>query len=50
MDDNKVIADKTKEKIGKLSRTTGKQHIFLGMEIKFIGGKKVTVYTPHHVG
>ena len=59
MDDNKVsnrddsvnsiISDKSEEKFGKLSHTTGNKHKFLGMEIKFIGGKKYTMSTPHHV-
>ena len=51
MDDkvNSIIADKIEEKIGNLSRTTGKEHTFLGMDIKFIGGKKVAVSTTHHV-
>ena len=46
---NSMIADKTEENFGKLSRTTGKKHVFFGMDIKFIGGKKFTVSTPHHV-
>ena len=37
------------KKIGKISHTTGHKHTFLGIYIKFIGGKKVTVSTPHHV-
>ena len=59
MDDNKVshmdenvnsiIAANIEEKIGKLSHTTGKKHTLLGMDIEFIGGKKVTVSTPHHI-
>ena len=53
MDDNKVshmyasvnsmISDKIEEKIGKLSRTTGNNHTFFGIDIKFIGGKKFAV-------
>ena len=46
---NLIISDKIEEKFGKLSHTTGKKHKFLGMEIKFIGGKKYTVSTPHYV-
>ena len=51
MDDNvnSMIADKIEGNFGNLSRTTGKKHIFLGMDIKFIGGNKVTFSTPHHV-
>ena len=49
MDDNvnSMIADKIKEKFEKLSRTTGKKHSSFGMDIKFIGGKKVAVSTPY---
>ena len=60
MDDNKVshmddnvnsmISDKIGEKFGKLYHTTGTNHTFLGMGIKFVGGNKSTVSTPHHVG
>ena len=46
---NPIIADKIEEKIGKIYHTTGKKHTFLDMEIEFIGGKKFTVSTPHHV-
>ena len=46
---NSMIADKIEENFGKLSCTTGKKHTFLGMDIEFIGGKKVTVSTTHHV-
>ena len=44
-----MIADKIEEAFGKLSRTTGKKHKFLGTNIEVIRGKKVTVSTPHHV-
>ena len=44
-----MIADKIEETFGNLSRRTGKNHTFLGMDINFIGGKKVPVSTPHHV-
>ena len=47
--DNPMIADKTKETFGRLSRTIGNIHISLGMDIMFIGGNKVTVSTSHHV-
>ena len=46
---NSTIAENIEEKIGKLSRTTEKKHTLLDMDIDFIGGKKVTVSTPHHV-
>ena len=50
-DDNAkpIIDDNIEEKFGKLSRTTGKKHTFLGMKIEFIGGKKVALSMPHHV-
>ena len=60
MDDNKVshmdnrvnsiVSDKIEEKCEKLSRTTGKKHRFLDVDINYIGGVKVAVSTPHHVG
>ena len=46
---NSMIAENIEETFGKLSHRTGKKHTFLGVDIKFIGGKKVTVSTPHHV-
>ena len=51
MDDNvnPMIAEKIEESFGKLSCITGKKQIFFCMDIKFIGGKKVTVYIPHHI-
>ena len=51
MDDNfnSMISDKIEVSFEKLSCTTGEKHIFIGMEIEFIGGKEVTVSTPHHV-
>ena len=51
MDDNvdSMIADNIEETFGKLSRKTGKKHMFLSMNIKFIVRKKVAVSTPHQV-
>ena len=51
MDDNvnSMVADNIEEFFGKLSRKTGNNHTFHGMDIEFICGKKVTVSTPHHV-
>ena len=46
---NSVIYDNIEENFGKLSCTIGKKHTLLGMEIKFIGGKKVAVSMAHHV-
>ena len=46
---NSVISDNIEENFGKLSCTTGKKHTLLGVDIKFIGGKKVAVSTAHHV-
>ena len=52
MDDsfNSMIVDRIEEKFGNLYHTTGKKHTFLGTDIEFIGGKKVAVSTPHHIG
>ena len=60
MDDNKVshmdktfnsmIAYTIEEDVGDLSHTTGKKHTFLGMDINFIVGKKVSFFTQHHIG
>ena len=44
---NSMIVDNIEEKFGKLSPTTGKKHTFLGMDIEFIGGKKVSLTKPH---
>ena len=44
-----MIDENIEENFGKLSLTTGNNHTFVGMDIDFIGGKKVTVSTPHHV-
>ena len=46
---NSMIAENIEEKSGKLFCTTEKKHTFLGTEIKFIGGKRAAVSTPHHV-
>ena len=52
MDDNvnSMIIEIIEEIFGKLSRTTGKNHTLLGMDIKFIGTKKVAVSMQHQVG
>ena len=51
MDDNvnSTIDDKIEEKIGKLYRTTGKKHTFLGVDIKFIGRNKFAVSMSYYV-
>ena len=59
VDDNKVshlddkvndsIVDAIEKKFGKLARTTGKKHTFLGMDIEFIGDKKLSITTPQHI-
>ena len=46
---NSIIDENIEENFGKLSHTTGKNHTLLGMDIEFIGGKKFTVSTPHHI-
>lgn len=50
--DNKVnmqIADIIESKFGTLTRSTGKKHTFLGMDIEFLPDKKVTISTPQHI-
>ena len=49
-DVNSIIADKIEEKIGKISVTTGNKNTVLGMDIEFIGIKKVSVSSPYHFG
>ena len=46
---NSIIANKIEKKIGNLYHKTVKKRRLLGMEIEFIGGKKVAVSMPHHV-
>ena len=45
-----MIDDNIEETFGKLSRKTVNKHMFLCMDIEFIGGEKVTVSTTNHVG
>ena len=47
---NSTIFDNIEDTFGKLSSTTGKNHMFLCMDIKFIGEEKVAVSTPYHFG
>lgn len=59
VDDNKVshVDDKVNTKIvnaieehfGKLARTTGDKHTFLGMDVEMISKGKIAVSTPQHV-
>ena len=46
---NDMIVDKVEEKFGKLARSKGKKHTFLGMDIEFIGNGKLTIATPQHI-
>ena len=46
---NSMIPDNIEENFGKISRTIGNKHTFLGMDIKFIGRNKVAVSTPHNI-
>ena len=46
---NDMIVDVIEKKFGKLARTTGKKHTFLGMDIEFIGDKTVLIVTPQHI-
>ena len=47
---NSIIADKIEKKIGKISVITGNKNTVLGMDIEFIGIKKVSVSSPYHFG
>lgn len=60
VDDNKIshhkdsmvgtqIADIIESRFGKLSRSRGKKHTFLGMDIKLLGHIKVAISTPQHL-
>ena len=44
-----MIVEKIAEKFEKLSRTAGKKHTFLYMDIEFIGGKKFALTTLHQI-
>ena len=46
---NTMIVDAIKEKFGKLARTTGSKHTFLGMDIEMVSKGKIAVSTPQHV-
>jgi hypothetical protein len=48
-DVNTMITDEVEKKFGKLTRTTGAKHMFLGMDIEFLGDKKVAIATPQHI-
>ena len=59
VDDNKVLhinnevnsmaVQAIKEKFGKLARTTGNKHTFLGMDVKMISKGKIAISTPQHI-
>ena len=50
MDDkvNTMIADEVEKKFGKLARTTGRRHTFLGIDIELIGDGKMAISTLQH--
>ena len=48
-DMNTMIIDAIEEKFGKLARTTGNKHTFLGMDVEMISRGKIAVSTPQHV-
>jgi hypothetical protein len=48
-DVNTMIADEVEKKFGKLARTTGAKHTFLGMDIELLGDKKVAIATPQDI-
>ena len=59
VDDNKIshvdndtitaIVDEIEGKFGKLARTVGSKHTFLGMDIEFLPDKTVAIGTPQHI-
>ena len=46
---NSMIVDAIEEHFGKLARTTGNKHTFLGMDVEMISKGKISVSTPQHV-
>jgi hypothetical protein len=48
-DVNTTVVNEIEKKFGKLARTTGTKHTFLGMDIELMGDKKVAVGTPQHI-
>jgi hypothetical protein len=48
-DVNTTVVNEIEKKFGKLARTTGTKHTFLGMDIEFVGDKKVAVGAPQHI-
>ena len=48
-DVNTMIVDAIEKKFGKLARTTGNKHTFLGMDVEMISKGKIAVSTPQHV-
>ena len=46
---NSMIVDALEEHFGKLGRTTGNKHTFLGMDVEMISKGKIAVSTPQHV-
>ena len=46
---NTTIVDIIEKKLGKLSRTTGKKHTFLGIYMNCFGSRKVKITTRKHV-
>ena len=46
---NTMIVDAIEEHFGKLARTTGSKHTFLGMDVEMISKGKIAVSTPQHI-
>ena len=46
---NTMVVEAIEEKFGKLARTTGDKHTFLGMDVEMISKGKIAISTPQHV-
>ena len=46
---NSMIEDTIEEHFGKLARTTGNKHTFLGMDVEMISKGKIAISKPQHV-
>ena len=46
---NSMVAQAIEKKFGKLARTTGDKHTFLGMDVKMISKGKIAISTPQHI-
>ena len=46
---NTTIVDAIEKHFGKLARTTGDKHTFLGMDVEMVSKGKIAVSTPQHI-